>query len=86
MKSVKNSDKSFIFISREGKTYQPDSESIEPDINNCQVIGFAQGKDEKGALRKLLEDNSFLKRTTFDEVICYRIGLRKEHFFLSEIR
>ena len=33
--------KSYIFITTEGFTYQPGSESPEPDVENCQVIGFA---------------------------------------------
>ncbi len=39
----------YIFTTVEGFTYQPGSETIEPDIENCQVIGFAQGRDEEDA-------------------------------------
>ena len=32
--------KNYIFITEEEVTYQPNSTSPEPDIENCQVIGF----------------------------------------------
>lgn len=32
--------KHFVSITTEGFTFQPDFESIEPDIENCQVLGF----------------------------------------------
>jgi len=65
--------KSYIFITTEGYTYQSESESIEPDIENCQVIGFAQGKNEKQALERLIAENTNLLETTFDEVICLEL-------------
>jgi len=65
--------KSYIFITTEGNTYQPNSESIEPDIENCQVIGFADGIDAKDAFDNLIKDNSYLLQTTFGEIICYEL-------------
>ena len=65
--------KSYIFITTEGYTYQSESESIEPDIENCQVIGFAQGKDEEQALERLIAENPNILETTFDEVICLEL-------------
>lgn len=35
--------RSYLFITTEGYTYQPNSESIEPDVENCQVIASAEG-------------------------------------------
>jgi hypothetical protein len=63
----------FIFMTTEGSTYQPNSESYEPDIENMQVIGFGQGKNPQEALRKLVEVNSYLTNTSFDEIIAIRI-------------
>ena len=45
--------KSYIFITDEGTTYQPNSISPEPEIENCQVIGFAQGNDSNEAFKEL---------------------------------
>ena len=39
--------KNYMFITAEGFTCQPDSESIEPDIENLQVIGFDSGNSPK---------------------------------------
>lgn len=41
--------KSFVFITTEGFTYQPDSQSSEPDIENCQVLGYGDGKNPQEA-------------------------------------
>lgn len=65
--------KSYIFITVEGYTYQPESESIEPDIENCQVIGFAQGSNPKHAFKNLIEENGYLLQTSFDELICLEL-------------
>jgi hypothetical protein len=48
--------RNYIFLTAEGFTYQPNSESIEPDIENLQVIGFAKGEDAKEAFQQLLKD------------------------------
>jgi len=81
--------KSYIFITEEGSTYQPNSLSPDPDIENCQVIGFAKGIDENEAFRNLVEEDEDLLDTNFSELIC--IELRNEeyyesakHFYLNE--
>jgi len=65
--------KSYIFITTEGYTLQPESDSIEPEIENCQVIGFAQGTDPKQAFKNLIKENDYLLETTFDELICFEL-------------
>jgi hypothetical protein len=69
---------SYIFITNEGYTYQPESESIEPDIENCQVIGFAKGNTSKDAFKNLITENQYLKETSFTDVIC--IELKHEDY------
>lgn len=64
---------SYIFITFEGFTYQPGSEAVEPDIENCQVIGFAQGKDEQETFDNLVRENPYLLDTSFDEIICMEL-------------
>jgi hypothetical protein len=64
---------SYIFITREGYTFQPNTDAIEPDIENCQVIGFADGLNPHQAFENLLRDNSYLSQTTFNELICYEL-------------
>lgn len=73
--------KSFIFITTEGYTYQPYSGSIEPDVDNCQVIGFAEGRDLGDAFDNLLLENRYLLETTFNEVVGYELKYRNRHKF-----
>jgi len=80
--------KSYIFINTEGYTFQPESESIEPDIENCQVVGFAQGNDEKHAFENLIRENDYLLESTFDELICFELKhtdyfKHKAYFYLN---
>jgi hypothetical protein len=82
---------SYIFITTEGYTYQPDSESAEPDIENCQVIGFAEGENKQQAFNNLIQNNQFLLETTFDELICmqlrhYNCWRHKSYFSLNIYR
>ncbi len=65
--------KSYIFITDEGHTFQPNTEAIEPDIENCQVIGFAEGLNPQQAFENLIRNNSYLSQTTFNKIICYEL-------------
>lgn len=73
--------KSFIFITTEGFTYQPNSESIEPDIENCQVVGFAEGKDLEEAFGNLIAENEYLREINFNEIIGYELKYKNYHKF-----
>ncbi len=65
---------SYIFITTEGCTFQPQSDSIEPDIENCQVVGFAKGKNPQDAFEYLINENDYLLETTFDELISLQLA------------
>jgi hypothetical protein len=83
--------KSYIFITTEGDTFQPGSVSSEPDIENCQVIGFAKGIETVQAFETLVRENSYLLATAFDEVICLELKhadclKHKTYFHLSEYK
>ena len=82
---------SYIFITTEGDTYQPDSESVEPDIENCQVVGFSEGEGSQNAFENLIRNDPFLSDTTFDELICLELkhpdySKHMSYFNLSSIR
>lgn len=51
----------YIFLTNEGYTYESNSESVEPDNENAQVIGIVAGNNENEAFDKLLEENEDLK-------------------------
>jgi len=64
----------YIFLTTEGFTFQLNSKSIEPDIENLQVLGFSKGKDSKDAFDNLLEENRYLIDTAFDKAISYELN------------
>ena len=63
----------YIFLTTEGHTFQPDSDSIEPDIENLQVLGTAPGFNQDDAFSNLLRDNPDLLNTNFTETFCYQM-------------
>ena len=66
--------KNYIFLTSEGHTYQLDSKSIEPDINNLQVIGISEGNNSQMAFENLIKNREYLLETTFNEVFCYELS------------
>jgi len=61
---------SYIFITQEGSTYQPDSDVSELEIENCQVVGFAKGNNANEAMKNLVKSNEHLLNSNFKELIC----------------
>ena len=81
--------KAYIFLTPEGYTFQSNSESAEPDIENLQVIGFAHGNDERDAFERLLKENPYILETTFNELIALELKNAPEKgktFYISEKR
>jgi hypothetical protein len=75
----------YIFLTAEGSTYQPNSDSFEPDIENLQVIGFAQGDTVDNALKNLLELNEYLVNTNFDEIFAIQlVNDHRQYFSLRD--
>ena len=64
--------KKFIFITKEGQTTAPNG----GDVENMQVIGIVENiKNEDEALKKLLQENSWIFDAEFNvaEFIAYEI-------------
>lgn len=53
----------YIFLTHEGYTYQPNSNSDAPDIENLQVIGVADGENEQDAFYNLMNERNYLLST-----------------------
>jgi len=68
----------YIFLTQEGYTFQPDSDSELPDTENLQVIGFSSGTTADEAYNDLLSAYPYLKETTFNEIYCYRLSKEYE--------
>lgn len=62
----------YIFYTTEGFTQAPDGE----DIENCQLLGRAYGKDKHDALTNLLKENPWIEERSFksDEAICKELA------------
>lgn len=65
--------KKYIFLTTEGYTYQPNSESIEPDCENAQLLGKTEGNNQEEAFENLLKKYPYLKDSNFEEVYCYQL-------------
>ncbi|MDD2565562.1 MAG: hypothetical protein PHZ26_03145 [Candidatus Gracilibacteria bacterium] len=75
----------YIFLTFEGYTYQPYSESAEPDVENVQMIGIGEGNSKSEAFEDLKEKNEWLIATTFNELYCYELkNTNIEYFNLKE--
>lgn len=79
----------YIFLTTEGYTFQPNSQSIEPDVENLQVLGFAKGYDQKSAFNNLLKSNPYLQNTNFRETFCYQLDKNylksKTYFYIPKL-
>jgi len=62
----------YIFYTTEGFTQAPDGD----DIENCQLLGRAYGKDKNDALSNLLNKNPWIKERGFEpfEAICKELA------------
>jgi len=83
--------RNYIFVSGEGYTYQPNSESPEPDIENCQVIGFVKGNNENEAFDNMVKENAHLLATNFNEIVCMELKNEKyieqsKYFYLDSLK
>ena len=62
-----------FFITTVGFTFKPGSEFYEPDVENCQVIGFAKGNSLDEAFENLIAENKYLFKTSFNEITGYKL-------------
>ncbi len=63
----------YIFLTDEGYTYQPNSMSNEPDCENSQMLGIIEAENEEKAFKRLINENKYLKLSTFSNVYCYEL-------------
>ncbi|MDH4227254.1 MAG: hypothetical protein OEV59_05825 [Deltaproteobacteria bacterium] len=79
--------KSFIFTTAEGYTFSPNSKTSAPDIENCQVLGFAEGASAEDAFDNLIKENSYLTQVGFDILEAYELKQQAPaHFSISKYR
>ena len=79
----------FIFLTEEGFTYSPNPKTIEPDVDNLQVIGFVEADDHKEAFKNQIQQYSEILNTGFNEIFCLELKEKLEnakYFYLNEIK
>lgn len=83
--------KCFIFVTTEGETYQPVVNDIVflgfREIENLQVIGMSKGVDAEDAFNNLINEYTYIKKTTFSEVIAWQLANdyqeKQEYFYIQ---
>ena len=83
--------KFYIYITKEGYTSQPNNNNSEPDIDNCQVIGFSKGNNENEAFKDLIKENKHLLNTSFNELRCIELknkdyANKSKYVYLNEYK
>lgn len=78
----------YIFLTNEGYTYQPNSESIESDCENSQLIGIVAGNTPEEAFSNLMNERKYLRKINFDEIYCYKLSKdfeeSKRYFYIKD--
>lgn len=78
----------YIFLTNEGYIYQTNSESIEPDCENAQLIGIASGNTQEEAFKNLINEKEYLREFNFDEIYCYKLAENfeesKRYFYIKD--
>ena len=79
----------YVFLTDEEYTFQPETEAEPVEIENLQVIGFAKGTDGISAYQNLLAEKPELQETKFERIFCYQMdkefeGSRKGYNLSAE--
>jgi hypothetical protein len=79
-----NKKRSYIFYTIEGTTFQPlltAEYPDHPDIENCQILGWAKGCNPKEAFESLKSEYPWICDSSFEEVIGCELKNEKTHYF-----
>ncbi len=68
LSSAQDRVQSYIFVTKEGGTYEPNSEKVD----NLQVLGFGAGITPQAGFDDFVSENPSLLKGTFDKVKCYK--------------
>jgi len=79
-----NKIRNYIFYTTEGTTFQPllTAEYPDyPDVENCQILGWAKGCNPKEAFELLKFEYPWICDSSFVEVIASELKDRKTYYF-----
>ncbi len=60
----------YIFLTNEGYTIPVNEDK---QVENAQLIGIAEGKNEKEAFENLKQEYDYLKELGFEEIYCLKL-------------
>ena len=63
----------YMFLTGEEYTFQPETEDEPVEIESLQMLGTAKGPDAMTAYRNLLADNPHLQEKQFEKIFCYQV-------------
>lgn len=73
--------KSFLFYTTQGYTFSPCEDTVEPDVENCQILGWEKGETTESAYVRLLANNPWIKEKEFTKVVGVEIVEGSEKCF-----
>lgn len=76
----KNMNK-YIFLTFEWFTYQPNSEAIEPDAENVQMLWIWEWNTKSEWFEDFKIKNQWITKTNFNEVFCHELKDDKFDYF-----
>ena len=83
-------NKNFIFVTTEGSTFQPNSDYVESEYDNLQVVGFSKGDTPDKAFEIFLKENKDILKSNFDEIICWQLSDEydkiQRYYYLNEYK
>lgn len=63
----------YLFFTTGGFIVKKDSESLEPDLDTFEILGFGSGRDVQSAFESLLTESSSLLETLFYEIFVFKL-------------
>ncbi|OGS23021.1 MAG: hypothetical protein A2252_12700 [Elusimicrobia bacterium RIFOXYA2_FULL_39_19] len=65
--------KNFIFLAAQSLSFKQGKAHAVPQEQDLQVIGYADGRNLKEAFKKLISDNGYLLKNTFEKVFAREV-------------
>ncbi len=62
----------YLFLTPDGVTYSS-CEEVYPDVENFQVLGWAEGNTEEEAFEEFVKNNKWVLKTNFENVVCIEV-------------
>ncbi|MCL5991884.1 MAG: hypothetical protein M1419_07255 [Bacteroidetes bacterium] len=64
----------YIFVTTEGTTFAPNSDFVDSEFDNLQVLGFSEGGNPDQAFKNFLKENKSYIDSNFDKLICWQLS------------